>query len=64
MSKARKLTPAEKDQLHDLYLPIEEANYPGHSVHVTVEDELDENGQAHYRTLATKMTAIKDWPDA
>jgi hypothetical protein len=58
MSKRRKLTTDEKAKIKKALLKLEREKHPGAHVTITLQDEIDDNGQTHYTTMAMTETVM------
>ena len=53
MSRRRKLTDADMAQFRDYVFALAKAANPNAFIQVTVQDEIDENGQVHWLESVT-----------
>lgn len=60
MSKRRKLTSDEKERIEVYVLEQEHAKHPTAVVEVHVDDELDDEGRFHVRTVAMTETMVPE----
>ena len=65
MSKRRRMTEDEKAEVTVWAHEREGRKHPGATITVQVEDEIDEEGRVHYRTIATTESAVplEDLPE-
>jgi len=60
MSKRRKLTPDEKQQIEAKALAQAYEKYPNGSVEIVVEDEIDDAGKVYWRTIVLTEEMMSD----
>jgi len=65
MSKRRKMTEDEKTEVSVWAHEREARKHPGASITIQVEDEIDDDGRVHYRTIVTteSVVALEDLPE-
>jgi hypothetical protein len=65
MSKRRRMTEDEKAEVSVWAHEREARKHPGAVITIEVDDEIDDEGRVHYRTIATteSVVALEDLPE-